>query len=947
MVGNTENYSASDWIDDITLAQEAHIDAFALNMAKGEPMNEKAISSVFSHAETLGFTLFFSFDYAGRGPYSKAEVLGWINKYASSSAYFRHNGQPLVSTFEGPEQAEDWIEIKAQTGCFFVPDWSSLGAGPAIRAAGGVADVRIGCGVATIFDTHLITTVGVPFCHTLSTGTRTVTIGGVEANGQWRDLADGEVGLWHGSSPFKGRTGDVKITVWRKDVLIAELTGPAIKNDCPNNGMTGFDAWAGGRLTSKASRPMNSPSLTDEVCIRGTGAEGFDVLCGATCFLGYCPKSACVCKALGAQRTLPKQVPGKHYPAEGLNSNYIGLCDYACLYGACFSSYCSKDQHPLIEPTVSPFRPPSCISGTGDGPWEALCSFTCRHGFCPIVRCKCNALGPLDLLNPTSQETKVASRIGEDHGLCAFSCARGFCPLSACSSGNDPQEQTDPVESLEIPHLDQDCMRFTDCVDLDNPQASSCGSGYRRQGHDRAGCPGKSARPICCKDSSVLPDSCTWRGSGGDCNGQCHEGEVTLFESNKGGSPGESGDGQCSRGKKVFCCNLKTFESLTSQCRWSPCGSGCDADELVVASAYALKEYCSNDFLNKKVGQKYCCKTEKPPLDNCHWVGQGDCEDNNCNNKEVALRTNPSGANSNECFWSRKKSLCCTPNDNIIESGTAYDFYSELCVEGDHREICEPDEYASNELEEEACPDDGKTELRRNSFDATYSFEGALSIEERALILEKRGRREVKVLWTLASGVDLTLSVIARSYPTISYLFRSRRGAQPSNRLFRMVTAGLTPDVVTEDRGSSQRSLAGYETEHNPDLQIARDFLRTAGTGILPNSQPTRNNARIDPEEIVRIWRSDSLHIEFPRSGNSRCLSTPNDYFMDQLGSSGNVLPLVATDKRLNAAKARIFGSLKVIADDRFARMTRDMFAGNMSATTALFGELRSTFNLY
>ncbi|GJC99326.1 mutanase [Colletotrichum higginsianum] len=61
-------------------------------------------------------------------------------------------------------------------------------------------------------------------------------------------------------------------------------------------------------------------------------------------------------------------------------------------------------------------------------------------------------------------------------------------------------------------------------------------------------------------------------------------------------------------------------------------------------------EYCSNDFLNKKVGQKYCCKTEKPPLDNCHWVGQGDCEDNNCNNKEVALRTNPSGANSNECF---------------------------------------------------------------------------------------------------------------------------------------------------------------------------------------------------------------------------------------------------------------------------------------------------------
>jgi hypothetical protein len=45
-----------------------------------------------------------------------------------------------VSTFEGPDQASDWIEIKAKTNCFLVPSWSSKGAKDAANAAGGIAD---------------------------------------------------------------------------------------------------------------------------------------------------------------------------------------------------------------------------------------------------------------------------------------------------------------------------------------------------------------------------------------------------------------------------------------------------------------------------------------------------------------------------------------------------------------------------------------------------------------------------------------------------------------------------------------------------------------------------------------------------------------------------------------------------------------------------------------
>jgi hypothetical protein len=60
-----------------------------------------------------------------------------IEQYGSNTAYYHYKGQPVVSTFEGPANAADWIFIKQQTGCFFVPDWSSLGAKAALEAGGG------------------------------------------------------------------------------------------------------------------------------------------------------------------------------------------------------------------------------------------------------------------------------------------------------------------------------------------------------------------------------------------------------------------------------------------------------------------------------------------------------------------------------------------------------------------------------------------------------------------------------------------------------------------------------------------------------------------------------------------------------------------------------------------------------------------------------------------
>lgn len=142
MIGNTGTYTLTDMVYDMQLAQQAAIDGFALNMAYGDEANDKSVSLAFqAAAQVSGFKVFFSFDYAGNGPWPKATVTEMIQTYGGQAEYFQHStGQPLVSTFEGPDNAEDWVSIKADTGCYFVPSWSSLGARKALAKEDHVVD---------------------------------------------------------------------------------------------------------------------------------------------------------------------------------------------------------------------------------------------------------------------------------------------------------------------------------------------------------------------------------------------------------------------------------------------------------------------------------------------------------------------------------------------------------------------------------------------------------------------------------------------------------------------------------------------------------------------------------------------------------------------------------------------------------------------------------------
>lgn len=116
----------------------AGIDAFALNIAYNDGINDDASPKAFKAAESTGFKLFFSFDYAGNGAWPKQQ-----SKVGSPPTLQAHHTSTEVLShwsllLRDQVISEVWPEIKKSTICFFIPDWSSLGAQPAVEL--GTAD---------------------------------------------------------------------------------------------------------------------------------------------------------------------------------------------------------------------------------------------------------------------------------------------------------------------------------------------------------------------------------------------------------------------------------------------------------------------------------------------------------------------------------------------------------------------------------------------------------------------------------------------------------------------------------------------------------------------------------------------------------------------------------------------------------------------------------------
>lgn len=136
---NAKDWTVGEWEDEIKIAQSAHIDGFALNFANDDDLERLLLEilKAMVAAKRRAFKMIFSFDYAGNGPFLIDSVVT-ILEFAPLAEYYKYRGKPLVSTFEGPANAKDWIDIKKRADCFFMPDWSSLGAKDALAL--GTAD---------------------------------------------------------------------------------------------------------------------------------------------------------------------------------------------------------------------------------------------------------------------------------------------------------------------------------------------------------------------------------------------------------------------------------------------------------------------------------------------------------------------------------------------------------------------------------------------------------------------------------------------------------------------------------------------------------------------------------------------------------------------------------------------------------------------------------------
>ncbi|KAJ3985552.1 glycoside hydrolase family 71 protein [Lentinula detonsa] len=110
-VQNSYSYGPSDWAADIAAAQAIGIDGFALNTAV-DTYEISKYPDAFAAAEAANFQMFISFDMTY--DWAEADMVSLVQTYATSPSYYKWNGNPLVSTFDGDAQDDDfWAGFKS------------------------------------------------------------------------------------------------------------------------------------------------------------------------------------------------------------------------------------------------------------------------------------------------------------------------------------------------------------------------------------------------------------------------------------------------------------------------------------------------------------------------------------------------------------------------------------------------------------------------------------------------------------------------------------------------------------------------------------------------------------------------------------------------------------------------------------------------------------------
>lgn len=527
----------SDWEQDIALAQEAHIDAFALNVAYGDATVAQSVRYAFAAANALGFHLFFSFDYAGgTGPWPQSDVIDYLNEYGSNAAHFSYNNQPFVSTFEGPASASDWTAIKSATKCFFMPDWSSLGAEKAL--APGVADGLFSWAAWPWGNTDINTYVdasylgflnGLPYMMPVSPWFYT-NLPGYKKNWLWRgddlwfdrwqeviflqpDFV--EIITWndYGESHYIGPLHDEEYNLF--------TVGEAPYNyaaNMPHDGWRMFlpfliDTYKNGTATITQEGLVSWYRLQPRGACSSNGTTGntasqfqiefepADVVQDEVFYSALLTSSADVSVSIGGavMNAEWSSVPSGGVGLYHGNTSFSGAAGtvvvtisrggstIAQISGADINSNCEdgiENWNAWVGMAqgdgVSPTSPPltraeqKCTSGSGAGDFAGLCRFSCSLGYCPVGACYCTSIGPPPTLpDPTGVQGYSGNGDENYDGLCSFACNYNYCPSPACSTTKQP-----PFVSTTSPFNPPACVKGSGAGNLAGLCSFSCNYGY-------------------------------------------------------------------------------------------------------------------------------------------------------------------------------------------------------------------------------------------------------------------------------------------------------------------------------------------------------------------------------------------------------------------------------------------------------------------------------------
>ncbi|RAH44413.1 glycoside hydrolase family 71 protein [Aspergillus brunneoviolaceus CBS 621.78] len=537
MVSNTLKYTVDNWEDEMTLANEANLDAFALNTAVGDATNTGSVANAFLAAGNVGFSLFFSFGYAGNGAWAESDVVSMISTYALTGAYFQHAGKPLISTFEGPDNAADWVSIKEQTGCFFIPDWSSVGAEAAAGLADGVADELFSWAawpygpsdMNTYTDASYIDFLdGKPYMMPVSPWFFT-NMPGYDKNWLWRGddlwydrleqaiylapefieiISWNDFGESHYIGPIQASGSDLANSTYT-----AFDTGEAPYNyvlDMPHDGWRVFLPWLVDMykqnisiITQEGVQAWYRRNVGGE-CVSDGGTTGntasqlqlkywpYEIGQNKVFFSALLESAADITVTIGGENMSIYYGFVSFSVQDGLVEVTISRdgAAIASFTGAdivigCSSSINIENRNAWVgsaiaSATIDATSTDSlldavCIEGWGAGNFDGLCAFTCSLGYCPVGACLCKKMGPQPELPKSLGVVRypITGETADYSGLCVFACNYGYCPPTACGTTEEALTVT-----TALPFIPATCISGQGEGDLVGLCSYACNYGF-------------------------------------------------------------------------------------------------------------------------------------------------------------------------------------------------------------------------------------------------------------------------------------------------------------------------------------------------------------------------------------------------------------------------------------------------------------------------------------